>query len=221
MAPAIEVNATTATTAITTSSILQSTNSTSTITYSYYTTASTTPFYSDYDNPNWVQPDPDVYFYSGYAFYIVLVVFFIILLPFAIIMSALQRKRQEQARRLIEQRQRARRQMEISITNNNTNTGGGNGSVSIETENDVSILPKGMDLPPSYDELTYSTNVKQTGSLGASTLTITTDLGCSNANLAAFNEPPPDYVEPAACATTTTTTTPTVVVSGPAAMPQI
>ncbi|XP_062134029.1 uncharacterized protein LOC133844166 isoform X2 [Drosophila sulfurigaster albostrigata] len=117
--------------------------------------------------------------------------------------------------------EQARRQMEISIANNNTNTGGGNGSVSIETENDVTILPKGMDLPPSYDELTYSTNVKQTGSLGASTLTITTDLGCSNANLAAFNEPPPDYVEPAACATTTTTTTTMVVVTGPAAMPQI
>ncbi|XP_034475748.1 uncharacterized protein LOC117782813 isoform X2 [Drosophila innubila] len=115
--------------------------------------------------------------------------------------------------------EQARREMEISIANNNPNignSGGGNGSVSIQTENDMTILPKGMDLPPSYDELNYTNNVKPPGSLGASMLTITTDLDCSNTNLAAaLNEPPPDYIEPTASATTTTTTTTTVVVSGP------
>jgi len=79
----------------------------------------------------------------------------------------------------------------------------------------MTILPKGMDLPPSYDELNYTTDMKQSGSLGASMMTITTDLECSNPNLvAALNEPPPDYIEPTASATTTTTTTTTVVVNG-------
>ncbi|KAL7738677.1 hypothetical protein ACLKA6_006963 [Drosophila palustris] len=113
--------------------------------------------------------------------------------------------------------------MEISIANTNLstgNSGGGNGSVSIQTENDMTILPKGMDLPPSYDELNYTNGVKPTASLGASMLTITTDLESSNPNLAAaLNEPPPDYVEPTASATTTTTTTTTVVVTG--ALPRI
>ncbi|XP_034475747.1 uncharacterized protein LOC117782813 isoform X1 [Drosophila innubila] len=188
-------------------------------------TTSTTLAYNDYGGSNnatiyWPDPEPDyVYFYSGYAFYIVIFVCFVVILPCAVIMNAMQRKRQENARRLVEQRQRARREMEISIANNNPNignSGGGNGSVSIQTENDMTILPKGMDLPPSYDELNYTNNVKPPGSLGASMLTITTDLDCSNTNLAAaLNEPPPDYIEPTASATTTTTTTTTVVVSGP------
>ncbi|XP_017867398.1 PREDICTED: uncharacterized protein LOC108616597 isoform X1 [Drosophila arizonae] len=127
-------------------------------------------------------------------------------------MSSAQRKRRENERRLILQRQRARREMEISVTNNNSNMG--NGGVCLEVDNnDMTILPKGMDLPPSYDELNIC---NKDGNLGASTLTITTDLGCSNPNLiaaAALNEPPPDYqgtidiVEAPTTATTISTTT--------------
>ncbi|KRG04147.1 uncharacterized protein LOC6578645 isoform X2 [Drosophila mojavensis] len=110
------------------------------------------------------------------------------------------------------QGEQARREMEISVTNNNTNMG--NGSVCLEVDNnDMTILPKGMDLPPSYDELNIC---NKDGNLGASTLTITTDLGCSNPNLiaaAALNEPPPHYqgtidiVEAPTTATTISTTT--------------
>lgn len=83
--------------------------------------------------------------------------------------------------------------MEISVANNSTSLD--NNSVCIQADNDMTILPKGMDLPPSYDDLNISHNGKQQpGNMGASTLTIATDLGCSNSNLAAaLNEPPPDY----------------------------
>ncbi|XP_023162740.2 uncharacterized protein LOC111593901 isoform X2 [Drosophila hydei] len=113
----------------------------------------------------------------------------------------------------------ARREMEISVNNNNTNMG--NGSVCLEVDNnDMTILPKGMDLPPSYDEVNIC---NKDGNLGASTLTITTDLGCSNPNLAitALNEPPPDYqgtIETVDAPTTTTTISTTTVVS---VMPRI
>lgn len=109
--------------------------------------------------------------------------------------------------------------MEISVNNNNTNMG--NGSVCLEVDNnDMTILPKGMDLPPSYDEVNIC---NKDGNLGASTLTITTDLGCSNPNLAitALNEPPPDYqgtIETVEAPTTTTTISTTTVVS---VMPRI
>lgn len=110
--------------------------------------------------------------------------------------------------------------MEISISNNNVSSSGSCGNVCIDTDNNMSILPKGMDLPPSYDELNYNNDVKQPGGLGASMLTIATDLESSNPNLvAAYNEPPPDYeigaIGGAAATTTTTTTTTTVVVTGP------
>ncbi|TDG44399.1 hypothetical protein AWZ03_009202 [Drosophila navojoa] len=108
-----------------------------------------------------------------------------------------------------------RREMEISVTNNNTNMG--NGGVNLEVDNnDMTILPKGMDLPPSYDELNICS---KDGNLGASTLTITTELGCSNPNLiaaAALNEPPPDYqrtIDILEAPTSTTTISTTTVVS--------
>ncbi|KRF79187.1 uncharacterized protein [Drosophila virilis] len=89
--------------------------------------------------------------------------------------------------------EQARREMEISVANNSTTLD--NNSVCIQADNDMTILPKGMDLPPSYDDLNISHSAKQQpGNMGASTLTIATDLGCSNSNLAAaLNEPPPDY----------------------------
>lgn len=108
--------------------------------------------------------------------------------------------------------------MEISISNNNAISGDSCGNVCIDTDNNMSILPKGMDLPPSYDELSYNNDVKQPGSVGASMLTIATDLECSNPNLVAgYNEPPPDYEigAIAGTASTTTTTTTTVVVTVP------
>lgn len=111
----------------------------------------------------------------------------------------------------------ARRQMEISVSNNNLGGSCGNnsGNVCIDTDNNMSILPKGMDLPPSYDELNYVNDFKQPGSLGASMLTVATDLESSNPNLvAAYNEPPPEYELGAIGGTTTTTlvTGPPVVV---------
>ncbi|XP_064541414.1 uncharacterized protein LOC135430606 isoform X3 [Drosophila montana] len=110
-----------------------------------------------------------------------------------------------------------RREIEISV-NSNMNNGGVDGSVCIQADNDMTILPKGMDLPPSYDDLNISNNAKQQpGNMGASTLTITTDLGCSNSNLAAaLNEPPPDYqgtVDIAGEIAPTTTISTTTVVS--------
>ncbi|XP_064541413.1 uncharacterized protein LOC135430606 isoform X2 [Drosophila montana] len=113
--------------------------------------------------------------------------------------------------------EQARREIEISV-NSNMNNGGVDGSVCIQADNDMTILPKGMDLPPSYDDLNISNNAKQQpGNMGASTLTITTDLGCSNSNLAAaLNEPPPDYqgtVDIAGEIAPTTTISTTTVVS--------
>lgn len=110
--------------------------------------------------------------------------------------------------------------MEISVSNNNLGGSCGNnnsGNVCIDTDNNMSILPKGMDLPPRYDELNYMNDVKQPGSLGASMLTVATDLESSNPNLvAAYNEPPPEYELGAiGGTTTTTTTTTTLVVAGP------
>ncbi|XP_001986811.2 uncharacterized protein LOC6561103 isoform X2 [Drosophila grimshawi] len=141
-------------------------------------------------------------------------------------MSVIMRKRKENLRRLAMQRQRARQQMEISVTNNSTantgnNCGNGNGNVCIQADNDINdirILPKGMDLPPSYDDLSINSNVKQEGIMGASTLTIATDLECSNPNLAvAVNEPPPEYdprfIGSAAPQSTTVSTTTVVSVT--------
>lgn len=109
--------------------------------------------------------------------------------------------------------------MEISVSNNNLGGSCGNnnsGNACIDTDNNMSILPKGMDLPPRYDELNYVNDVKQPGSLGASMLTVATDLESSNPNLvAAYNEPPPEYELGAIAGTTTTTTTTTLVVAGP------
>ncbi|XP_017839078.1 uncharacterized protein LOC108597174 isoform X1 [Drosophila busckii] len=93
--------------------------------------------------------------------------------------------------------EQSRRQMELSVTSNATHMD--NSSVAnTEANNDMSILPKGMDLPPSYDELSLKP-------VGASTLTITTNLSASNP---ALNEPPPEYE-----LTTSTTTTTTVVIN--------
>ncbi|EDW59996.1 uncharacterized protein [Drosophila virilis] len=184
-------------TASTAAAALNATTSIVSSSYSSGSTTSTTAAYPEYGDAPYVPvytPSPSyVYFYSGYAFYIVLLFLFVILMPFAIIMSSMQRKRQENARRLALQRERARREMEISVANNSTTLD--NNSVCIQADNDMTILPKGMDLPPSYDDLNISHSAKQQpGNMGASTLTIATDLGCSNSNLAAaLNEPPPDY----------------------------
>ncbi|XP_050744221.1 uncharacterized protein LOC108022555 isoform X2 [Drosophila biarmipes] len=98
----------------------------------------------------------------------------------------------------------ARRQMEINVTNN-CNGGSGSGGVSnvcLNTQDEISVLPKTLDLPPSYDEAAFSERKHD------STLTIATSLEASNPNLAAgINEPPPVYEANVATTTTATTTT--------------
>ncbi|XP_026841208.1 uncharacterized protein LOC6600963 isoform X2 [Drosophila persimilis] len=105
----------------------------------------------------------------------------------------------------------ARREMEISVTNNNCNgsssCAAGISSVSVGDQNDqITVLPKTLDLPPSYDEAAYCEQ-KQGVSNAASTLTIATNLEVG------INEPPPVY-ESGTLATTTTTTTTTFLVNG-------
>ncbi|SPP75005.1 uncharacterized protein LOC117578885 isoform X1 [Drosophila guanche] len=154
---------------------------------------------------------PYVYYYPNYVMYITLVFLFVFLLPLVVIMSAMKRKREAQVRALALQRQRARREMEISVTNNNINggsaTAAGISSVSVGDQSDqITVLPKTLDLPPSYDEAAYLEH-KQGVSNAASTLTIATNLEVG------INEPPPVY-EAGAVATTTTTTTTTFRVNG-------
>ncbi|XP_017839079.1 uncharacterized protein LOC108597174 isoform X2 [Drosophila busckii] len=193
MAPAL-LNATTttaaaaATTATTLVNIFSTTTVAPAVTYSWTGQNNVTI---------WDNEPGYVYFYSSYVCYVVLVFLFIILLPLALIASSMQRKRRDAERRLAAQRLQARRQMELSVTSNATHMD--NSSVAnTEANNDMSILPKGMDLPPSYDELSLKP-------VGASTLTITTNLSASNP---ALNEPPPEYE-----LTTSTTTTTTVVIN--------
>ncbi|XP_017024900.1 uncharacterized protein [Drosophila kikkawai] len=105
----------------------------------------------------------------------------------------------------------ARRQMEINVTSNCTGGGssGGVSNVCLNTQDEISVLPKTLDLPPSYDEAAFSEQ-KQ-----GSTLTIATTLEASNPNLAVgINEPPPVYEANMATSTTTTTTTTTFLVNG-------
>ncbi|XP_016947033.1 uncharacterized protein LOC108022555 isoform X1 [Drosophila biarmipes] len=146
---------------------------------------------------------PYMFFYPSYVIYIVLVFLFVIAFPLAMILSA-KRKRELNARTLAQQRQRARRQMEINVTNN-CNGGSGSGGVSnvcLNTQDEISVLPKTLDLPPSYDEAAFSERKHD------STLTIATSLEASNPNLAAgINEPPPVYEANVATTTTATTTT--------------
>ncbi|XP_017108490.2 uncharacterized protein [Drosophila bipectinata] len=102
----------------------------------------------------------------------------------------------------------ARRQMEIQVTNNNCNgSSGSSGGADPACGNaqDITVLPKTLDLPPSYDEAAFSDRKQD------STLTIATCLEASNPNLAAggTNEPPPVYE-----ANVTTTTTTTFLVNG-------
>ncbi|XP_017061861.1 uncharacterized protein LOC108101852 isoform X2 [Drosophila ficusphila] len=99
--------------------------------------------------------------------------------------------------------EQARRQIEINVTNNRNGGSEGVSNVCANTQDEVSVLPKSMDLPPSYDEAAFSERKQD------STLTIATSLEASNLNLAAgINEPPPIYE--ANVATTTTSTTRTV-----------
>ncbi|XP_020799511.1 uncharacterized protein LOC110177229 isoform X1 [Drosophila serrata] len=149
--------------------------------------------------------------YSGYVLYVLLILMFMVALPMAAVLGA-KRKREAAARSLALQRQRARRQMEINVTSN-CNGGGSSGGVTnvcVNTQDELSVLPKTLDLPPSYDEAAFSEQ-KQ-----GSTLTIATSLEASNPNLAvAINEPPPVYeANMAASTTTTTTTTTTFMVNG-------
>ncbi|XP_068144873.1 uncharacterized protein [Drosophila tropicalis] len=99
----------------------------------------------------------------------------------------------------------ARRQMEINVTSNNNCSGGGSGVSNmcpvIDEPNNITILPKTLDLPPSYDEAAFYPNKDQSLSGAASTLTIltSTNVESSNPSLAAAagvvgpNEPPPIY----------------------------
>ncbi|XP_068144872.1 uncharacterized protein [Drosophila tropicalis] len=148
---------------------------------------------------------PFYYFYPTYGVYVFLVFLFVFLLPTALIISAMQRKKQANARALALQRQRARRQMEINVTSNNNCSGGGSGVSNmcpvIDEPNNITILPKTLDLPPSYDEAAFYPNKDQSLSGAASTLTIltSTNVESSNPSLAAAagvvgpNEPPPIY----------------------------
>ncbi|EDV36508.1 uncharacterized protein Dana_GF11920, isoform A [Drosophila ananassae] len=148
------------------------------------------------------------YWYPSYILYIVLVFMFVIAFPLAVIMSSAKRKREAAARNLAQQRLRARRQMEIQVTNNNCNgSSGSSGGADPACGNgqNITVLPKSLDLPPSYDEAAFSDRKQD------STLTIATCLEASNPNLAAggTNEPPPVYE-----ANVTTTTTTTFMVNG-------
>ncbi|XP_017070350.2 uncharacterized protein LOC108107359 isoform X2 [Drosophila eugracilis] len=99
--------------------------------------------------------------------------------------------------------EQARRQMEINVTTNCNGGSDGVGNVCMNTQEEFSVLPKTLDLPPSYDEAAFSERKQD------STLTIATSLEASSSNLAAgINEPPPVYE--ANVSTTTTSTTSTV-----------
>ncbi|XP_043643664.1 uncharacterized protein LOC122613519 isoform X2 [Drosophila teissieri] len=98
--------------------------------------------------------------------------------------------------------EQARRQMEINVTNDCNGGSGGAGNVCSNSQDEVSVLPKTLDLPPSYDEAAFSERKQD------STLTIATNLEASNSNLAiGTNEPPPVYEANVATTTTSTTTT--------------
>jgi len=78
--------------------------------------------------------------------------------------------------------------MEINVTNNCNGGSGGVSNVCLNTQDEISVLPKTLDLPPSYDEAAFSERKQD------STLTIATSLEASNPNLATgINEPPPVY----------------------------
>ncbi|XP_017024897.1 uncharacterized protein [Drosophila kikkawai] len=176
-------------------------------TYAAWNFTTTTPY------PVFLPDEGGVYYwswYSGYVLYVLLILMFIVALPLAAVMAA-KRKREAAARSLALQRQRARRQMEINVTSNCTGGGssGGVSNVCLNTQDEISVLPKTLDLPPSYDEAAFSEQ-KQ-----GSTLTIATTLEASNPNLAVgINEPPPVYEANMATSTTTTTTTTTFLVNG-------
>ncbi|EDV57042.1 uncharacterized protein LOC6548366 isoform X1 [Drosophila erecta] len=197
MAPAISTTTSTpiSSTASVVKGTLNTTESASSV-WQYENTTPVTIWINDggYDGPF-------MFFYPSYVIYIVLVFLFVIAFPLAMIMSA-KRKREANARNLAQQRQRARRQMEINVTNNCNGGSGGAGNVCSNRQDEVSVLPKTLDLPPSYDEAAFSERKQD------STLTIATNLEASNPNLAAgTNEPPPVYEANVATTTTSTTTT--------------
>ncbi|XP_052839046.1 uncharacterized protein LOC128254195 isoform X2 [Drosophila gunungcola] len=98
--------------------------------------------------------------------------------------------------------EQARRQMEINVSNSCNGGSGGATNACMTTQDEVTVLPKTLDLPPSYDEAAFSDRKQD------STLTIATSLAASNPNLAAgINEPPPVYEANVATTTTSTTTT--------------
>ncbi|XP_017061860.1 uncharacterized protein LOC108101852 isoform X1 [Drosophila ficusphila] len=203
MAPAIN---TTASTLLTTTA--SAFNATSTVGNTTVNTTESSVWESSYTTPVtiWINDGgydgPYLFFYPSYIIYIILVFLFVIAFPLAMIMSA-KRKRDVTARNLAQQRLRARRQIEINVTNNRNGGSEGVSNVCANTQDEVSVLPKSMDLPPSYDEAAFSERKQD------STLTIATSLEASNLNLAAgINEPPPIYE--ANVATTTTSTTRTV-----------
>ncbi|XP_030377739.1 uncharacterized protein LOC115626483 isoform X2 [Scaptodrosophila lebanonensis] len=100
--------------------------------------------------------------------------------------------------------EQARRQMEITISNNNNVNGPpgvGNGVV-MSNEHTVS---KNLDLPPTYDEVALNSDSKQFNPAlcnDGSTLTIATNLECSNPNLTEGYGEPPAYVPPSTMSTT-------------------
>ncbi|XP_017070349.2 uncharacterized protein LOC108107359 isoform X1 [Drosophila eugracilis] len=199
MAPAIDATESTlsdtTTSVASTLSTLSTTESTTSVAYSSTTTIPNFNNDMGYDTPF-------VFFYPSYVIYIVLVFFFVIAFPLAMIVSA-KRKRDVTSRNLAQQRQRARRQMEINVTTNCNGGSDGVGNVCMNTQEEFSVLPKTLDLPPSYDEAAFSERKQD------STLTIATSLEASSSNLAAgINEPPPVYE--ANVSTTTTSTTSTV-----------
>ncbi|XP_016972483.1 uncharacterized protein LOC108039857 isoform X2 [Drosophila rhopaloa] len=92
--------------------------------------------------------------------------------------------------------------MEINVTNNCNDSSRGATNVCVNTQDEISVLPKTLDLPPSYDEAAFSDRKQD------STLTIATSLEASNPNLTTgINEPPPVYEANVATTTTSTTTT--------------
>lgn len=196
MAPAINATVSTPFDSTTVANGTLNTTESTTSDWEYVNTTSVTIWINGggYDGPYML-------FYPSYVIYIVLVFLFVIALPLAMIMSA-KRKRETNVRNLAQQRQRARRQMEINVTNNCNGGSGGVGNVCSNSQNEVSVLPKTLDLPPSYDEAAFSERKQD------STLTIATSLEASNPNLAVgINEPPPVYEANVATTTTSTTTT--------------
>ncbi|XP_016972482.1 uncharacterized protein LOC108039857 isoform X1 [Drosophila rhopaloa] len=199
MAPAISTSVTMATTLLsTTTEVLNSTLTTegTTSTSKYPTYITVGPQVDPYINNG-----PYMFFYPSYVVYVVLVFFFVISFPLAMIVSA-KRKQNTTTRNLAQQRQRARRQMEINVTNNCNDSSRGATNVCVNTQDEISVLPKTLDLPPSYDEAAFSDRKQD------STLTIATSLEASNPNLTTgINEPPPVYEANVATTTTSTTTT--------------